>query len=321
MKQSVFIRLNRSKWEEYEDKLKSGRTSAEEVAKMYVHLTEDLAFARARYPSSDINQYLNRLALQVHHLIYKNKPEKKSRIVRFWKEEVPLVIARAGKPIGVAFLLLMAGVLVGVLSSANDDTFVRLIMGDSYVDMTIRNIENGQPTGVYASMDPISMFFYITFNNVRVSFICFIMGMLTSFMVGFVLFRNGVMLGAFHYLFYQHGIFDHNILTIWLHGTIEITSIVIAGGAGIVLGNGLLFPGTYPRIHAIRVAGKKALKMVIGLVPFFIIAGFIESFITRYGDMPLALKLTIILASACLLIYYFVFLPIKTYPSHVEHQD
>ena len=58
----------------------------------------------------------------------------------------------------------------------------------------------------------------------------------------------------------EHGLFDSTILTIWLHGTIEITSIVIAGGAGLILGNGWLFPGTYPRTDALSKAGKKGMK-------------------------------------------------------------
>jgi len=311
MKQSVFIKMNKAKWQEYEDKLKRAHTPAEEIAKMYVHLTEDLAFAKGRFPKAELTAYLNKLALQAHNLIYRNKPERKNRLVTFWRDEVPNLIYSSGRPMLYSFLILLAGVLVGAISSANDDTFVRLIMGDEYVDMTIRNIETGNPTGVYGSMDPVSMFFLITINNVKVSFLAFMAGILTSFFVGMILFRNGVMIGAFHYLFYQHGIFDHNILTIWLHGTIEISSIVLAGGAGLIFGNGLLFPGTYPRMDSLKRASMKGLKIVIGLVPFFIIAGFIESFITRYGDMHLGLKVGIILASAFLMIYYFVFLPIK----------
>lgn len=303
--------MNKAKWQEFEEKLKSDRTSSEEISKMYIHLTEDLAFAKGKFPRADFTGYLNKLALEAHNLIYRNKPEQKNRIVQFWAEEVPKLMYTSSRPMAYSFLILLAGILLGALSSANDETFVRLILSDQYVDMTLRNIENGNPMGVYGNMDPISMFFMITVNNIRVSFIAFIAGIATSFMVGFVLFRNGIMLGAFHYLFYQHGLFDSTILTIWLHGTIEITSIVIAGGAGLILGNGLLFPGTFPRTVALSRAGKKGLKIVVGLIPYFIIAGFIESFITRYSDMHLALKVFIILSSASLLIYYFVLLPRK----------
>ena len=77
------------------------------------------------------------------------------------------------------------------------------------------------------------------------------------------------------------------------------------------MGNALIFPGTYTRTHSFRQGAKKGLKIIIGLIPFFIIAGFIESFVTRYSDMPLVLKLLIIFGSLFLLIYYFVYLPHK----------
>lgn len=312
MKQAVFVQINKAKWQDYETKLELDRTSADELSKMYVHLTEDLAFAKAKYPKSNLTAYLNKLSLKIHNLIYKNKPEKKNRLITFWKYEVPEMMRTSAKQMLYAFLMLGTGALIGAMSAANDETFVRLILGDGYVDMTIRNIESGNPMGVYAKMEQLPMFFYITINNIRVSFIAFVFGIFTSFGVGMILIRNGIMLGVFHYLFYQHGLFDSTILTIWLHGTIEITSIVIAGGAGIIMGNGLVFPGTYPRAYSFRQSTRKGVKIIIGLIPFFIIAGFIESYVTRYSDMPLLAKLVIIFGSMFFLLYYFVYLPYKT---------
>ena len=313
MKQAVFVKLNQDKWKEYEKMLDKGRTSADELAKIYVHLTEDLAFSKAKYPKTSLTQYLNKLSLRVHNLIYKNKPESKRRFLRFWIEEVPLEMVNAAKPMLYSFLIMAVGVLIGALSTANDETFARLILGDGYVDMTIRNIKEGNPMGVYGSADEWYMFFAITSNNIRVAFLAFVAGILTSFGTGYILFRNGVMLGVFHYFFAQHGFFDETILTIWVHGTIEISAIVIAGGAGIRMGNSLLFPKTFPRGYSLKKGARSGLKIVMGLVPFFIMAGFIESFLTRYTEWPLAAKLFIILSSLSLIVYYFVLLPIKTH--------
>jgi uncharacterized membrane protein SpoIIM required for sporulation len=87
-----------------------------------------------------------------------------------------------------------------------------------------------------------------------------------------------------------------------LHGTIELSSIVIAAAAGFTMGNSLLFPGTYSRLESFKKGAVKGLKIVMGLVPFFILAGFIESFITRYAFMPLSIKALIIGLSAILMI-------------------
>lgn len=313
MKQAVFVKLNQTKWEAYEKELDSKHTSAEELSKMYIHLTEDLAFAKAKYPGTTLTAYLNKLSLKIHNLIYRNKPEEKGRFARFWKVEVPMEMAKSWKPMIYAFLIMAVGVLVGAISTAHDETFARLILGDGYVDLTIKNIKDGDPMGIYGRSEQWPMFFRITSNNIRVSFLAFVAGALTAFGTGYVLFQNGIMLGVFHYFFHQYGLFDETILSVWVHGTIEISVIIIAGGAGIRMGNGLLFPGSFPRAHAFKEGAKSGLKTVIGLFPFFVAAGFIESFLTRYTEWPLAAKLFIILSSLTLLLYYFIYLPVKTY--------
>ncbi|MEQ8535425.1 MAG: stage II sporulation protein M [Imperialibacter sp.] len=315
MKQSIFVKNNQAKWNEFESKLtNTGTLSSDELSLIYIHLTEDLAFAKANYPNTKLFTYLNALALMVHTIVYKNKKEEKGRFGKFWAYEVPLEIRRSYKYILIAFLITALGVSIGALSSANDETFVRLILGDAYVDMTLNNIKEGDPMGVYSSMDGNYMFMAITSNNIRVSFVAFALGLFFSVGAGWVLFQNGVMLGAFHYLFFKEGLFDDTILTIWLHGTIEIWSIIVAGAAGIVLGNGFLFPGTYPRIHSFQRGAKQAIKVVLGLFPFFIVAGFIESFVTRHTEWPLYLKLLIISLSLLLILFYFFYLPLKTNP-------
>jgi len=124
---------------------------------------------------------------------------------------------------------------------------------------------------------------------------------------------NGIMLGAFQYFFHMHDLLLESILVIWIHGTLEISSIIIAGAAGLVLGNSILFPGTYSRIQSFRIGAKEGLKIVLSLVPIFITAGFLESFVTRYTEMPVFLSLTIILGSLSFVVWYFFIYPKKLY--------
>ena len=81
--------------------------------------------------------------------------------------------------------------LIGIISTANDDKFVRLILGDSYVNMTMENIAKGDPMAVYKKMNQVDMFMGITFNNIVVSFYTFIAGILLTFGTGYMLFSNG----------------------------------------------------------------------------------------------------------------------------------
>lgn len=210
-----------------------------------------------------------------------------------------------------AFIIFMVAMLIGIVSAAYDDNFVRLILGDSYVNMTLDNIDKGDPMAVYKNMNQVNMFIGITVNNIYVSFMCFAMGLLFSIGSGYMLFTNGIMLGSFQYFFYSKGLLLQSVLVIWIHGTLEISAIIISGCAGLVMGNSILFPGTYSRGASFVRGAKQGVKIAVGLVPVFIAAAFFEGFVSRYSQMPMWLSLTIIGSSLTFIIWYFIIYPIR----------
>lgn len=312
MREVAFLRKNADKWKEFEQLLQAkDQDNPDQLADLYTELSADLAYAQANYPGSKTEQYLNQLSVAVHDEIYRSKKEETNRLISFWTEELPTLFASKQKELLHSFIVFSLAIGIGVLSSVNDPSFVRYIMGDAYVNMTISNIDQGDPLGVYKKASEMNMFFAITVNNVKVSFYAFVSGLLTSIGVGMVLLNNGIMVGAFIHFFAKYGLVGEALRVIFIHGTLELSAIVIAGAAGFVVGNGFLFPGTHSRKDAFIKAGREGLKMIVGLVPVFIAAGFLESFVTRYTQMPLWLSLTIILGSLAFILYYFVLLPHK----------
>jgi len=312
MKEIVFLNSNAARWTEFEKLLDSPVIAMpDKLAELFVQLTDDLAFSRTYYPTSNTTKYLNSLAAKAHLLIYKNKKEKSNRIEQFWRYEFPLTFYRFRKFMLYSLIIFMAATLIGVLSAANDTSFVRLILGDYYVNMTLHNIERGDPLAVYKDANRADMFLGITVNNIRVSFLAFVMGIFASFGTGLILFYNGVMLGSFHYFFYEHGLLSEALLTIWIHGTLEIFAIIAAGGAGMMLGNGMLFPGTYSRTASFVNHAKNGVKIIFGLIPVFIVAGFFEGFITRYYQAHWIIRLPFILGSFWFIVWYFYIYPRK----------
>ena len=310
MKEVTFIRHNIDKWRRYEKVLEEEVFSTpDDLADAYIDVTSDLAFSQTHYPQSRITLYLNNLGISIHNKIYRNKRERWTRIYTFWTQEVPATMWDARRELRWSFLIFLMFSFVGALSQWLDPEFSRLIMGDSYVDMTLDNIAKGSPMAVYDGSTEGSMFFEITLNNVKVSFLIYVMGIFTSLGTGFLLMRNAVMLGAFQTFFAQHGLLCESALAIWLHGTLEISAIIIAGAAGLAMGNGWLFPGTYSRMDAFRRGVKRGLKIVVGTVPVFIVAGFIESFATRHVEVADTLRLGIIVLSALFIVCYFIVLP------------
>lgn len=310
MKEVTFIRQNIEKWRAYETIAEAPAISTpDEVADAYIDVTSDLAFSQTHYPRSRITLYLNNLASAIHNNVYRNKRERWTRILTFWTQEIPQTMWNARRELRLSFIIFLCSALVGMVSQLIDPEFSRLILGDRYVEMTIDNIEKGEPMAVYDGSPEGFMFIGITVNNIYVSFVAFAMGLLTSFGTGFILFQNGVMLGAFQTFFAQYGLLGQSALAIWLHGTLEISAIIVAGAAGLAMGNGWLFPGTYSRLYAFRRGAKRGLKIVIGTIPLFVMAGFIESFFTRHTGWPTGLRLTIILLSLAFIIYYYILLP------------
>lgn len=312
MREAVFIKQNIRKWREYEYLMTMVESqSPDELADMYNDLTADLAFAQTHYPNSRITLYLNNLTLQLHTSIYGNKREKWSRISRFWTHEVPLAVWDARKELLLSLSVFLLFIAIGVVSTLNDYDFPRLILGDGYVDMTIDNIQNGDPAAVYQGGGNTESFLMIAFNNIRVSLMAFAMGVLTSLGSVYYLMMNGVMVGAFTTMFYNEGVLGEAMLAIMLHGTLELSTIVIEGGAGIVMGNGWLFPGTYSRIQSFRRAAKRGLKIVVGTLPVVITAAVVEGYFTRYTHASNALRGGFIILSAAFIIYYYIILPYR----------
>ncbi len=313
MREAVFVRNNKESWQHFEKLTGRKNIDPDELSNLYLKITDDLSFAKTHYPNSRTHQYLNHIASKVYLSIYRNKKEKSSRFITFWKYELPLVYFQNRKSLLVSLLIFVVSLAIGALSVLNDETFARVILGDAYVNITLENIEKGDPMAIYKGHGETISFLAITKNNIRVSFLAFSFGIFLSIGTGYILFNNGVMVGAFQLFFLQYGLLQETFLTIWIHGTLEISAIVIAGGAGITMGNSILFPGTYPLGYSLLRGAKNGVKMVIGLVPVFITAGFLEGFVTRHYQTHWAINLSIIVLSAIFIVYYFIIYPTKVY--------
>jgi len=319
MKEILFIRQNIEKWKSMEKIIDDvDLHNPAELAAIYTEITTDLSFSRSHYPSSRITLYINNLASALHNQLYKKKKEKYSRLLTFWTREIPDVMYQSRKELMFSCIIFIVSILIGIVSTRNDETFSRLIMGDAYIDMTLHNIENGNPMAVYSNSSSLPMFIQITLNNIKVSFLIFVYGIFSFIGVGWILFRNGVMIGAFQTFMFQYDVGFESMLAIWQHGTFEISAIIVAGSAGCVLGNGWIFPGTYPRGYAFRTGAKRGLKIIAGLIPIFIVAGFIESYLTRHVEYHTHLRLSIILLSFAAVVYYYVLLPFHLHNAKIK---
>ena len=310
MRESVFIKQNIARWRDYQRRIEDpSEESPDTLAQMYTELTSDLAFSRTHFPDATITSMLNAMTLRLHNEIYSGHHEKWSRLLTFWTREVPQAVYDNRKAMLAALAVFVFFLCVGIASLFNDADFARLILGDRYVDMTIENIKNGVPTDVYSSGGEAESFFSIMLNNLRVDVMSVSMGIFTPFATSLIVMYNAIMVGAFTFFFFQHGVFSEALLAIMQHGTLEISTMVLSGGAGFVMGSGWLFPGTYSRMQSFRRKAKEALKITLSVFPVTIAAAFIEGYLTRHTDYPLFFRVMVIALSAAFIIFYYILLP------------
>ena len=310
MRETRFIDIHRSTWKTYEKQLDQGKKNPDKITELYVEITDDLSYANTFYKHRSIRVYLNSLAQLLFLGVYKNQKTDNTRLWTFWTEELPAIFWHSRKEFISAFVLFAVAVAIGVFSTHYNPEFARQILGDGYINQTLRNIESGDPMAVYKNYGQTEMFVSITINNISVALYTFAFGFLYGIGSIFALLRNGVMLGTFQYFFFQQGIYKESLLTIWQHGTIEISAIIIAGAAGLIVGKGLIFPGTFSRSLALKNSAKKGFKVFISTVPLFIMAGFIEGFITRQTDLPDMVRIMVIVGSLLLILSYYVLYPL-----------
>ncbi|MCK0157544.1 stage II sporulation protein M [Cellulophaga sp. F20128] len=312
MREAAFVKQNKDKWTTFESVLaKKTEIDPNKLSDLYIEITDHLSYAKTFYPNSNTAFFLNALASEAHQKIYKTKKESKNRIITFWKTEFPTLFYHHQRELLIAFLVFAFFAAVGAFSAANEGDFVRSFLGDGYVNMTLENIEKDDPMAVYKQQGEFHMFLGITINNIKVAIMAFIYGILVGVGSLFIMMQNGIMLGSFQYMFYEKGLLWESARTIWIHGTIEISVIIIAGCAGLVLAKGILFPGTYTRLESFKRGVINGLKIMLSTVPFFIIAGFLEGYITRHTEMPDWLAILIITSSLALILFYFVIYPHK----------
>lgn len=312
MREASFIERNKEKWLSIENNLSIHvDVNPDELASNYIELTNDLAYAQTFYPESRTKDYLNELAILAHQKIYKDQKASENKLKHFFSYEIPYAVWQMRRPLLFSFLIFLLASIIGFLSAYYDESFVRLILGDAYVDQSIDNIRKGDPAAIYASGNNFGSALGITINNVRVAFLAFTFGIFFSVGTGYILFSNGIMLGAFHYMFYEYGVLQKAMSAIWIHGTIEISVIIIAGGCGLMLGNSFLFPKSYSRMESFIRAAKLSMKVLASTIPFFILAGTLEGFVTRYYHISMTMCLLIITITFVMILYYYILRPFQ----------
>ncbi|NUO02979.1 MAG: stage II sporulation protein M [Saprospiraceae bacterium] len=309
MRETNFIEQNKAKWREFEGVLDTSQGDPDQLNDLFIQVTDDLSYSRSFYPNRSVRVYLNGLGQRIFGAIYKVRRSPWRQLANFWLDELPQLIHESKQAFRLSFFVFVVSMLIGGLSCAMDENFASIILGDEYVMDTLDSIRAGDPMAVYKAKGEFSMSFVITLNNLYVTLLIFVLGAFFSVGSISVLIYNGIMVGAFQYFFIKEGYFLDSFLTIWTHGSIEVSCIVIAGAAGITMGQGLVFPGSYSRMQSFQRTARRGIKILMSIAPLIILAGFIEGFLTRLTETPPLIRASFIAVCFLFMVVYFVWYP------------
>ena len=246
---------------------------------MYRQTASDLATVREDVTSNQLTFYLNQLLGRAHNLIYMGHKQKISGLVRFYTQTFPRVFRETFPQTFLAFLIFTVTGIATWAVTIHDPAFAHRMLGPEMM-ATIEKREMW--TKSIVTIKPLAASGIMT-NNLAVCFTTFAMGITAGIGTIYMMFTNGMLIGVIGAATWQAGM----ALQLWTfvaaHGALELPAIFISGGAGLEIARGMLFPGLLPRRESLALAGGRAARLMIGIVPMLVVAGIIEGFVSPSG--------------------------------------
>src|SRR5271163_2556520 len=248
----------------------------QELGLLYRQTASDLAIVREDNTSNQLSAYLNSLLGRAHNLIYMGHRPKISELRKFYTETYPQVFRETFPQTMLAFGIFLVTALAAFALTIHDPSFAHRMLGAQMMD-TIEKREMW--THSVVTVKPLASSAIMT-NNLSVSFTTFALGMTAGIGTVWMLALNGLLFGVVNAACWQAGMSDQLLSFVAPHGVLELPAIFIAGGAGLLLAKGLLFPGLLPRRASLVLEGGRAVRLVLGIIPMLIVAGTIEGFVS-----------------------------------------
>ena len=259
-----------------------------ELASLYRSVSADLARAKTNRVGNTLIQDLQRLTSRSYSQIYQgSRRQEWQAAVEFCRWGFPALVQQTFGYIAVATGIFLLGALIAWWFSWQDPVFMSLIVPESLIEKVRDRGELWM--GSIVGIEPLASS-GIMINNLKVSFAAVAGGITAGVYTVFILALNGLSIGAIATLVGQNNLAYPFWAFVFPHGSLELPAIFFAGGAGLLIGRAILFPGKYTRADALKFYGSQAAQLVFGIVPMLIIAGTIEGFFSPSPVVPEPLK-------------------------------
>ncbi|GAB2565768.1 stage II sporulation protein M [Gracilibacillus alcaliphilus] len=306
MRLNQFIKQNRGDWQYLEQLIlqlpkKKKADTIDEFQQAYQKVARQLSYSQTYFPNEDITRYLNELVGKAHNTLYQSQHSSWKQAYHFFSSKFIGLLLEQWKAVLIAMLLFLFGGLASFFAVIENPSYIYGILPEEMAQ-SIDPVSLGQePAEVNAPLMSVE----ILTNNIQVAILAFAGGITLGILTVYVLIYNGVIVGAIAGLFWNYS----NSYVFWAyivpHGVIELLAIFIAGGAGLLMGYKIFVPGIYSRGYQLKKQTIRSVKLLIGTIPLFIIAGIIEGYITP-SNLSLEMKYAVAAITAIALAAYMI---------------
>jgi uncharacterized membrane protein SpoIIM required for sporulation len=302
-------------------KLSNGQISR--LSPLYLDVCADLSRAQAARYGAPLVDYLQGLTASAHALLYGSHlharwftterrqvaapgspsaahrqgtglasgaapPRAEPSPLRLALEIFPRTVRRHKAAMLVAFSLFFVPFSIGLSATLADPSFAARVVPEAQLRPMVEAYKRGFDSGRGAGQDAEMAGFYIN-NNIGIALRCFATGLAFGLGSAFYLVENGVATGAMVGYVVSHGAGDNILTFIVGHSSLELGAIVLAGGAGLVLGWSIVAPGDRTRVASLQRAARSAVVVVFGAAAMLLLAAAIEGFWSA-SNVPPAVK-------------------------------
>ncbi len=275
------------------------RSDLQELSLLYRQTAADLAAIREDRASVHFARYVNQLLVRAHNTIYSGHRASPRTALSFFVDAYPAAFRRHLKHVALATVIFAIAAIFGAILTYQNPDFKVKLLGPQMVETIDRH---QMWTHSIVGIKPVASSAIMT-NNMSVGFTTFALGITGGLGTIYMMAFNGLLIGVIGMACFLAGM----SLQLWSfvapHGVLELPAIFIAGGAGLRIAQGLLFPGVLPRRDSLARAGFEAVQLLVGTIPILIIAGLIEAFVSP-TNLPVALKFSMAAALFVLLNVY-----------------
>ena len=316
MEQPVFVERRGGAWRRLEALLAATarrgvrRLAAEEIAelgRLYRWVTSDLAYARGRGYDTRLVAYLNRLTARAHAIVYGGAVQTgRERVWQFFRMTFPREFRRSFGYIAICAALTIVCAIVAYAIVTRHPGQAYALLPPSLVPAHIAKSLHDS-NFAFGPEQSAAMSTLIITNNIRVAILAFAAGIVTlGVATVYLIVFNALMLGALGALYARAGFGYDFWATVAPHGVIELTAIQIAGGAGLLIAAGVLYPGRLRRKDALAANARRAGVLIVGVAAMLCVAGTIEGFFSPLR-FPAGVRASVGALTAVLLLAYFGF--------------